>query len=129
MTDEEVTKVNKARTASEERLPQIKKGESPGLIFFQYGKNQDGYWDGALFQVQCIAIINVLKIIYPGMQILLEVDHSAGHLKEQSNGLMTNAMGLRWGRKTTAKRDTVIKEGWMGLPPCLLFADASFKSA
>jgi hypothetical protein len=95
-------------------LPQIKECESPGLIFFQYGKNKDGYWDGALFQVQCIDIINVIEILYPGVQILLEVDHSAGHLKEQSDGLMTNAMGLRWGGKTSAKRDTIIEEGCLG---------------
>ena len=28
---------------------------------------------------------------------------------------MTNAMGLRWGGKTSAKRDTVIEEGCLGI--------------
>ena len=45
------------------------------------------------------------------MQILLEVDHSSGYLEEQSDGLMVNAMNIRWGGKGDAKRDTVIEEG------------------
>ena len=113
LTDEEIAKVNLSRLPNQD-LPQISAGESPGMVLFQYGKNKDGYWDGAMFQVQCIDIMNVLEVLYPTMQILLEVDHSAGHLKEQSNGLMTNAMGLRWGGKTSAKRDTVIEEGCLG---------------
>ena len=113
LSDDEVDKINLLRAVTND-LPQITKGESPGLIFFQYGKNKDGYWDGALFQTQCIDVIDALEVLYPDMQILLEVDHSAGHLKEQNNGLMANAMGLRWGGKTTAKRDTEIEEGCLG---------------
>ena len=53
----------------------------------------------------------MVEILYPTMQILLEVDHSSGYLKEQSDGLMVNAMNIRWGGKGDAKRDTVIEEG------------------
>ena len=105
--------VNAERALTNELKP-IEAGESPGLIFFQYGKNKEGYWDGALFQAQCNDFINVIEILHPDMQILLEVDHSSGHLKEQSNGLMVNTMGLRWGGKTTPKRDSIIEEGCLG---------------
>lgn len=110
---EEVEKINAAR-AVDNVLPKILPLDSPGLIFFQYGKGKEGYWDGVKFQVQCIDFLNVLEILYPHMQVLLEVDHSSGHLKEQSDGLMVNAMGLRWGGKTTPKRDTLIEEGCLG---------------
>lgn len=110
---DEVETINAAR-AVDNILPKILPLDSPGLIFFQYGKGKEGYWDGLKFQVQCIDLLNVLEILYPHMQVLLEVDHSSGHLKEQSDGLMVNAMGLRWGGKTTPKRDTLIEEGCLG---------------
>lgn len=98
---------------------QLKVGESPGLIFFQYGneKGKQGYWDGLKFQDQCNDFMNVLEKVHPDMQILLEVDHSSGHLKEQSNGLMVNAMGMKWGGKTIPKHDTVMEEGCLGADP------------
>ena len=113
LTDLEIGKINTVRALQGDLKP-IQPGESPGLVFFQYGKNKEGYWDGALFQLQVIEVINVLEILYPGMQILMEVDHSSGHLKEQNNGLQINAMGLRWGGKTTAKRDSIIEVGCLG---------------
>ena len=61
--------------------------------------------------------MDVIEIIHPGIQILLEVDHSSGHLKEQTDGLMVNAMNLRWGGKAVPKRDSVIEEGCLGESP------------
>jgi hypothetical protein len=49
-------------------------------------KGKQGYWDGVKFQEQCTDFMDVLEILYPDMQILLEVDHSSGHLKEQPDG-------------------------------------------
>jgi hypothetical protein len=110
---EEVEKINAAR-ALHNILTKILPSGSPGLIFFQYGKGKEGYWDWLKFQAKCIDFLSVLEILYPTMQVLLEIDHSSGHLKEQSDGLMVNAMGLRWGGKTTPKRDTLIEEGsWL----------------
>lgn len=121
LTDEEVVLVNRRRReesieSGEVPRQEIETGASPGLIFFEYGngKGKQGYWDGVKFQEQCIDFIDVIEILYPGMQILLEVDHSSGHLKEQSDGLMVNAMGCNWGGKATPKRDSVIEEGCLG---------------
>ena len=98
MTHEEIALVNNVRQeraladGSRQRA-KISEGESPGLIFFQYGRGRgkEGYWDGLKFQEQCIDFMDVMEILYPNMQILLEVDHSSGHLKEISDGLMVNA--------------------------------------
>jgi hypothetical protein len=118
ITHDEVQKINRARTGTD--LTAIAPSESPGLVFFQYGKSKEGYWDGQKFQQQCVAFINAVEILYPSLQIVLEVDHSSGHLKEQSDGLMVNAMNVRWGGKASAKRDTVIEEGCLGADPPVL---------
>lgn len=124
LTESEVTLINSTLNARAEAamkpLPQeLKFGESPGLIFFQYGngKGKQGYWDGVKFQEQCNDFMDILEILYPDMQILLEVDHSSGHLKEQSDGLMVNAMGIKWGGKTIPKRDSVMEVGCLGDNP------------
>ena len=113
LNDEEIETVNNWR-AENNVEGTISPGESPGLKFFQYGKSKEGYWDGLKFQDQCIDFINVLEILYPDVQVLLEVDHSSGHLKEQTDGLMVNAMGLKWGGKTTPKRDSIMEVGCLG---------------
>lgn len=124
MTQDEINLVNDVREREAARTrsllrAKIKDGDSPGLIFFQYGngRGKEGYWDGVKFQEQCTDFMDVIEILYPNMQILLEVDHSSGHLKEQSDGLMVNAMGLRWGGKTVPKRDSLIEEGCLGETP------------
>lgn len=122
LSAEEIENVNRVRAenAMSAGIPQrqnIQAGQSPGLIFFNYGKGKEGYWDGPKFQEQCCDSMDVIEIIHPGMQILLEVDHSSGHLKEQTDGLMVNAMSLRWGGKTVPKRDSVIEEGCLGESP------------
>ena len=118
MTSAEIDLVNNVREREASRTgstprAKIKEGESPGLIFFQYGngRGKEGYWE------QCADFMDVIEILYPDMQILLEVDHSSGHLKEQSDGLMVNAMDLRWGWQTVPKRDSLIEEGCLGETP------------
>ena len=124
LTEAEIQLVN-ARRAERWRLTgepvrkDVESCSSPGLIFFKYGngRGKQGYWDGEKFQQQCTDFMDVLEIIYPNMQILIEVDHSSGHFKEQSDGLMVNAMGVNWGGKTLPKRDTIMEEGCLGASP------------
>ena len=133
ITESELLLINthrESKALSEGLTPpkKILSGESPGLIFFQYGngRGKQGYWDGVKFQVQCNDFMDVLEALYPqvipleAVQILLEVDHSSGHLKEQSDGLMVNAMGIKWGGKTIPKRDSVMEEGCLGPDPPLI---------
>lgn len=120
LTEEEIGRVNESRVGTD--IPPINVGDSPGLIFFQYGnaKGKQGYWDGAKFQIQCLDFMQAIETLHPNMQILLEVDHSSGHLKEQSDGLTVSTMNVKWGGKATAKRDTVIEEGCLGPDPPLI---------
>lgn len=127
LTESEIIQINDVRDAralAAGTVPRKRflQGDSPGLTFFQYGngKEKQGYWDGVKFQEQCIDFMDVLEILYPDMQILLEVDHSSGHLKEQSNGLMVNAMGMRWGGKTIPKRDSIMELGCLSANPPII---------
>jgi hypothetical protein len=124
LTETEIIQINYVRDARAMAAGTVPRkrllpGDSPGLIFFQYGngKGKQGYWDGVKFQGQCIDFVDVLEILYPDMQVLLEVDHSSGHLKEQSNGLIVNAMGIRWGGKTIPKRDSIMELGCLSANP------------
>ena len=78
------------------------------------------YWDGLKFQERCVLFVTAAEVLYPTMQIVLEVDHSSGHLKDQTDELMVNAMNVRWGGKESAIRDTVIEEGCLGPDPPVL---------
>ena len=124
LTNEEVVLINKIRKenyiqSGTAPRKDLELGSSPGLIYFEYGngKGKQGYWDGVKFQEQCIDFMDAIEILYLGMQILLDVDHSSGHLKEQSDGLMVNAMGCNWGGKTIPKRNSVMEEGCLGSDP------------
>ena len=106
LTEAEITLVNDTREAAatsdgkglRRRKRRKRATRIPWISIFQYGngKGKQDYWDGVKFQEQCIDFTDVLEIIYPGMQKLLEVHQSLGQLKEQSDGLKVNAMGMRW---------------------------------
>jgi hypothetical protein len=110
MTPEELAKVNEWRAGEKKSRLQ----HSPGLIFFEYGKNKGGMWDGAKFQDQVEDLVDAFEVLYPGMQLLIEVDHSSGHLKTQSDGLHVANMNLYWGGKKPVLHDTVIEAGCLG---------------
>ena len=112
MSEEERRRYNEWADAND--APRLQPGASPGMVFFEYGKNRHGFWDGAKFVVQVEQLLKVLEFLYPNMQVVLEIDHSSGHLKEKVDGLMVNDMGMRWGGKKASKRDTEITEGCLG---------------
>ena len=62
LTREKIAQVN-AERALTGSLQLVLPEESPGLMFSQYGKNKDGYWDGALFQQQCIEVMNIVEVL------------------------------------------------------------------
>ena len=63
--------------------PRLEPGATPGMVFFEYGKNKHGFWDGAKFVVQVEQLLKVLEFLYPNMQIALEV-HSSGQSERES---------------------------------------------
>ena len=70
-------------------LARVEKGrqpleESPGLRFLKYGKNNEGYWDYDMFADQVVALLDCIEVLYPGHQIVLDVD--AGPREEIAEG-------------------------------------------
>ncbi|EPS97533.1 hypothetical protein FOMPIDRAFT_1031940 [Fomitopsis schrenkii] len=74
-----------------------------------YGKNYDGYWNGALFvkQLQEKIIPAFERAHGPGYQALIMVDNSQGHSAYAEDALLASRMNLRSGGKQARLRD-----GW-----------------
>ncbi|KAF8147998.1 hypothetical protein B0H34DRAFT_758877 [Crassisporium funariophilum] len=78
-------------------------------VSMEYGKNYEGYWDGARFVKQIIEkIIPAFEAAHgPGYQALIMVDNSQGHCAYAEDALLTSRMNLRPGGKQARLRD-----GW-----------------
>ena len=59
----------------------------PGLKLFDHGQNRDGYWNSEMFNEQVVELIAVMEWLHPGMQIITEIDHSGGHMKQCADAL------------------------------------------
>ena len=82
MTPEELAAVNAFRDLNG-RPPLI---GSPAVRFLSYGKNKDGYWTYEHFASQVVDILDMYEALYPGVQILIEVDWSSGLVLCQRHG-------------------------------------------
>mmetsp|Transcript_9106 Transcript_9106/g.14467 ORF Transcript_9106/g.14467 Transcript_9106/m.14467 type:complete len:278 (+) Transcript_9106:969-1802(+) len=71
--------------------------ESPGVRYLVYGKHLEGYWTADMFHMQAMDVLDVLECLYPGYQIVLEVDWSQGHAKGLEDGLYCMSPGWRKG--------------------------------
>ena len=47
---------------------------SPAVCFLSYGKHKDGYWTYEHFAEQTDYILDMYEALYPGPQVLIEVD-------------------------------------------------------
>ena len=65
---------------------------SPAVRFLTYGKHKDGYWTYEHFAEQAADILDMYEALYPGTQVLMEVDWSSGHAKHRENALNVNVM-------------------------------------
>jgi hypothetical protein len=72
--------------------------QSPGLLFFRYGKNRDNYWDFEHFKAQSIDYMDCVEVLYKHYQMVIEVDHSSGHCKYADDALVTTSkVNKSWG--------------------------------
>jgi len=89
--------------------------DSPGIRWLEYGVNKDGYWCYEDLKEQAMDVLDVLECLYPDYQVVMEVDHSAGHNRLQPDGLNANAMGLKIGGMQTIpnleRGSRITKEG------------------
>ena len=104
LSEDELKKVNEYRKTNNKS--ELK--DSPGLIFFDYGKNKQGYWDNVNMCDQVDCVIDVFKIIYPTYQLLFEFDHSSNHLKFDGDSLNSSGMNVNWGGNQRKLRSSLI---------------------
>ncbi|CAM9883750.1 unnamed protein product, partial [Ascophyllum nodosum] len=74
----------------------------------------EGYWGFAEFEKQVMDMINCFNALEPNKKIAIEVDHSAGHVKNLPEGLHVANMNAKYGGKQRALRDSVINEECLG---------------
>ena len=55
-------------------------------------------------------MLDIMDWVHPDLQVILEVDHSSGHLKPKDDGLSINGMNLGFGGKQGNVRETLIKD-------------------
>jgi hypothetical protein len=87
---------------------------SPGMRYLRYGVNNDGYWDNDKFAEQVKELLDCLHVLYPGHQIAVQVDWSAGHSKKQVGALNANEINMNYGGKKDAMRHSVMTEQCLG---------------
>ena len=105
LSADDLVTVNELRRLKER--PGLK--ESPGTRFLAHGKNKEGFGGYAQFEEQVVDVMDVLEALYPGYQLMIEVDHSAGHAKYGEDGLHVGNINVRFGGKQRALRDTIME--------------------
>ena len=81
---------------------------------FEYGANNDGYWNYNTMALQLEDFIDCVLVLVPDPDFVILFDQSAGHGKKQADGLCAMNMNVDWGGAVSTMRDTEI-----GHPNCL----------
>ena len=104
LNDDELRRVNEYRAARGRAALTA----SPGIAYFEYGKAKEGYWKFENFAEQCVDVMDVFETMYPYRQLIIEVDHSAGHGAHEPGGLYTADMNVMWGGKQYTPRPSTL---------------------
>ena len=59
--------------------------DSPFVVEFEYGANNQGYWDYDHMIIQFEDCINVVKTLYPEFDFMFLFDHSCGHDRQSGS--------------------------------------------
>jgi hypothetical protein len=66
--------------------------DSPLVIYFELGANNEGYWTYNHMSIQFEDCVDCLKVVYPRFNFSFLFDHSQGLAKKLSNGLDAYSM-------------------------------------
>lgn len=101
--------------------PEKKKGFSrTGLThtedvkIFEYGKNNNGYWDGAKLHQQVVnKALPIAEALYPGYSLLFLFDNATSHLVYAKDALQVHKMN-----KGPGGQQAQLRNGWY-MPDCI----------
>jgi hypothetical protein len=106
---------------STDKKPDLK--ESPGLRLIFNCKAQDGYWTSSHMMVQTEDVTDVLRALYPWVNVCGEFDHSGVHAIQKKDALNASKMSAGYGGSQTLKRSTVMTAGCLGPFPAVKVVD------
>ena len=111
MTADELDLVNAFRAT--QAPPREPLTESPGIRYLKYGSGEkkEGWWDWDKFKVQVTDFLDCFDVLYPEMQLQMEIDWSSGHAKFPDGALNANPMAVGFGGKQPKLRATLLTEG------------------
>lgn len=91
--------------------------ESPFVVSFELGMNNEGYWTYNHMSIQFEDCVDCLKVIYPQFDFVFMFDHSQGHAKKLTGGLDAYSMNRGYGGAQPLMRESQIKEhnGYLGM--------------
>jgi hypothetical protein len=105
---EDLAKVNKAREnkqysdgeAARKVRGNTRKGaltQSPFVVEFEYGTNNQGYWDYDHMVLQFEDCADVASTLHPEYEFIFLFDHSCGHDRQRPDGLSAPKMNKSFG--------------------------------
>ena len=82
--------------------------ETEAVEIFEYGKNNDGYWDGAKLHQQVVhKALPIAEAFYPGYFLLFLFDNATSHSVYAKDALQVQNMNKGSGRK-----QPILRDGW-----------------
>ena len=103
-------RLNLASPTSEKREVIHETGllEEEAVEIFEYGKNNDGYWNGAKLHQQVVnKALTIAEALYPGYSLLYLFNNSTSHSVYAKNALQVKDMNKRCGEK-----QPILRNGW-----------------
>ena len=84
--------------------------DSPFVREFEYGANNDGYWQYEWMVLQLEDCVDVVKAIHNSeFEFLFLFDHSCGHDRKQPDGLTVASMNKGYKGKQPHMRNSIIE--------------------
>ena len=82
------------------------------MAILDYGINSGGYWAYEKMGFDIVAVMDVMQVIYPGFQLMIELDHSSCHAKMRGGlgALQLAKLGLECGGEQRTLREMVVPE-------------------
>lgn len=80
--------------------------ETEAVEVFEYGKNNDRYWDGAKLHQQVVKkALPITKTLYPGYSLLFLFDNATSHFVYAKDALQAKNINKKSGGKQPILRD------------------------
>ena len=80
--------------------------QSPFIVYFELGGNNEGYWTFNHMAIQFEDCVDCLRVSYPHFDFAFFFDHSQRHAKKLTNGLDVNTMDRGYGGAQQRMRES-----------------------